>query len=700
VKAWTARMPSVSSTKTMGKFDGVLFAEGGELAQFYGRVKKSVAGEKLKQFGGLAKAEEQAKFVLSLLPAVELPKVEASTSIIDIEKAREYKEKGNDLFRRNMFIEAMEQYTLAIQHCPVNEENPEDPINKDYSIFFANRSAAMDHAGRFESCIHDIDLSLKYGYPRELWYKIYKRKGHACIKMKQYLVAKVALETALKNVGRSDIKKEKDRDNYRTRVRKQMTVFNVTKTLYNCEFVERAESTLAGGALEDRGLSRKLKIQEDGSKKALVASEAVDVEDHLVSIDPYVAVVNVSGGRAGGKICPHTLEKMFHPVPCSFGSLQTFGTFEARDEANKSYHRFEWKVLAALQRVGVLERAQLALRMVTKLQPGQVSSIVDALESSKSELPTELAAVAKTFRLPVEKATDDEKLVSTSLAVFFLRCLEVSGFTKAGSGPGLTKDQLAVFSLLQRAILVALFHTKEIILYDVPKEKKNFLEGEVAIHVSGFGIYPDIYELEEAGTGPESPVIRWFLDKKMVITAFRKVEAGNPVYLVQELPKEPKPKTQANDMITFRCANELCTVSFPLKENTKEKIISCPLDDCGIKTNIWERLKLIQKLKKDFASAKEEFKKNDVSMAKDIIKLTIDEWDRIILRPYREVDQLQALLVKCLMCEIADQERSVVEGNQFGMMISKKHKIDVMPKDEPEGMEGMTSKMIEINKVR
>ena len=59
--------------------------------------------------------------------------------------------------------------------------------------------------------------------------------------------------------------------------------------------------------------------------------------------------------------------------------------------------------------------------------------------------------------------------------------------------------------------------------------------------MSGFGIYPDIYELEEAGTGgeshikmslhsfpfsksgPESPVIRWFLDKKMVITAFRKV---------------------------------------------------------------------------------------------------------------------------------------------------------------------------------
>ena len=42
---------------------------------------------------------------------------------------------------------------------------------------------------------------------------------------------------------------------------------------------------------------------------------------------------------------------------------------------------------------------------------------------------------------------------------------------------------------------------REIILYDVPKEKKNFLDGEVAIHVSGFGIYPDIYELEQAAAG-------------------------------------------------------------------------------------------------------------------------------------------------------------------------------------------------------
>jgi len=183
-------------------------------------------------------------------------------------------------------------------------------------------------------------------------------------------------------------------------------------------------------------------------------------------------------------------------------------------------------------------------------------------------------------------------------------------------------------------------------------------------------------------SGPEKHVIYWFLDKKIVINSFRRLEKGQSVCFVEQPPPVGQQKAPANDMITFRCANELCTCSFPLKENTKEKIISCPLDDCGIKTNIWERLKLIQRLKKDFAAAKEEFLKSDVSLCKDILKPTIDEWDRIIVRPYKEVEQLQSLYVKSLICELADNERMCIEGNQFGHLQTKKHKINVMPTDE------------------
>merc|ERR1712080_34601 len=97
----------------------------------------------------------------------------------------------------------------------------------------------------------------------------------------------------------------------------------------------------------------------------------------------------------------------------------------------------------------------------------------------------------------------------------------------------------------------------------IPKEKKNYLEEPVKTDAAGFGVYPDLQEIEEAGTGPECKVIRWFLDKKLLMTGFRKVEAGSPVCIVEEQAKDSVPKLQANDMITFRCANELCSVSFP-----------------------------------------------------------------------------------------------------------------------------------------
>ena len=109
-----------------------------------------------------------------------------------------------------------------------------------------------------------------------------------------------------------------------------------------------------------------------------------------------------------------------------------------------------------------------------------------------------------------------------------------------------------------------------------------------------------------------------------------------------------------------------------------------------MKTNIWERLKLIQRLKKDFASAKLEFENSEVGVCRDILAGTIAEWDRIILRPYREGEQLQSLYLKSLVCIVADIEREFYEGNQMGMLFNKAKKMDVFPKEEEDN--GMTTK--------
>ena len=50
------------------------------------------------------------------------------------------------------------------------------------------------------------------------------------------------------------------------------------------------------------------------------------------------------------------------------------------------------------------------------------------------------------------------------------------------------------------------------------------------------------------------------------MTSFRTVEAGQPVYLVEKKTNPvPGQTPPATDMITFRCANELCSNYFPLK---------------------------------------------------------------------------------------------------------------------------------------
>ena len=385
---------------------------------------------------------DRAKYLLGL-PTVSGIKVEANKPIYDREKALEFKEKGNDFFRQRSYGEAFKHYTLALSHCPHNEEKPEDPINKDYSIILANRSAALDGAGLFEACVKDIDRAIKFGYPREFWYKVYKRQGHAYVKLRQYIYAKEALEIALKNVGRSDIKKEKDRDNYRTRIRKQMTVFNVSKTLYNVERIVRTPSCLAGGEESDRGLSKKVRLsclclltlqlslsQVKLSGGTLVTEEEVEAEDILVALDPYVAVVNVTGGRAGGKICPHTIAKMFNPAPCKFGSEALFGDLKARDEAAAGYHRFEWSILANLDRDKVLEAGRLALRMITKVEPDQVTSLATFIGKSSEAAPEALREAVKTFNMDISSAKPEDTLVAALMGIYLTRNLVASGYVR------------------------------------------------------------------------------------------------------------------------------------------------------------------------------------------------------------------------------------------------------------------------------
>ena len=90
---------------------------------------------------------------------------------IDVDKAEEHNNKGNEHFKRKEWVKAKEQYDEAIKR------NPNDP--KIYS----NRAAALQKLVAHPDSLRDLDEALKLD-PK--FVKAYSRKGAAYFLMKDY----------------------------------------------------------------------------------------------------------------------------------------------------------------------------------------------------------------------------------------------------------------------------------------------------------------------------------------------------------------------------------------------------------------------------------------------------------------------------------------------------------------------------------
>ena len=65
----------------------------------------------------------------------------------------------------------------------------------------------------------------------------------------------------------------------------------------------------------------------------------------------------------------------------------------------------------------------------------------------------------------------------------------------------LAEEELKVFKLLERAVLVSIFHLRPIHLFDVPKKKNGYLDTKVERDVCAFGLYPDLPRIEAVAAG-------------------------------------------------------------------------------------------------------------------------------------------------------------------------------------------------------
>lgn len=87
-----------------------------------------------------------------------------------------YRLQGNDLFRENKIVEAMERYNESLCYTEIGTEN--------LSMVYANRSSCFLALKMYAEALIDIDLAVNANYPDRLMPKLMKRQAN-CIRLMQ-----------------------------------------------------------------------------------------------------------------------------------------------------------------------------------------------------------------------------------------------------------------------------------------------------------------------------------------------------------------------------------------------------------------------------------------------------------------------------------------------------------------------------------
>ncbi|XP_076624715.1 protein-lysine N-methyltransferase SMYD4 isoform X2 [Colletes latitarsis] len=104
-----------------------------------------------------------------------------------IEKAQIFKIMGNREFQEKNYIQSIQSYTKCALYAPTN--------SYELSVAIANRSASLFYLNRYDDCIKDIELAIKFDYPKKLHYKLYFRAVQCYMKLGKQNLAKETLLT-------------------------------------------------------------------------------------------------------------------------------------------------------------------------------------------------------------------------------------------------------------------------------------------------------------------------------------------------------------------------------------------------------------------------------------------------------------------------------------------------------------------------
>ncbi|XP_073986517.1 SET and MYND domain-containing protein 4-like isoform X3 [Rhodnius prolixus] len=286
-----------------------------------------------------------------------------------------YRAEGNEAFKKNKDMAALEFYTKAVAFASTDSE--------ELALGYANRSAVTFSLGDYGNCVRDIDRALHGHYPEKLIYKLLERKGKCLMELGRSEEAYNVFLISLESVSKSDMDAVK-MNGFRHNVKRWME-----KTQSENEAV--AEKSVLEKPLKLPCLSHA------PSGYIQVASNAVDICYSNTMGRHVVAAENIYPGDVIAVekpfasvllpemytfFCYMCKQRCHSLVPCLHCTEVLFCSEKCRTISWEQSHCVECNLLPTLKKIGCENMELLAVKMLL-MASGNGKRLLELLENMK-----------------------------------------------------------------------------------------------------------------------------------------------------------------------------------------------------------------------------------------------------------------------------------------------------------------------------
>ncbi|XP_033752597.1 SET and MYND domain-containing protein 4-like [Pecten maximus] len=401
-----------------------------------------------KKFDKCTSNEERVSLIYKLPIAQDVIQANPNFREKCDEVAVSLRNQGNAFFQKKKYKQALDLYTQSVLFSPwrssnSNEDNGNIDKTPTLALAFANRSAVLFHMAKDELCLADIELALENGYPENLQYKLYDRKGKCYMQLKWGEEAIKAFEKAKNQIKISDLDEDKvkkiteelDKLIVACDKMKDDQHKKVMKTQAECNKCHSALPVITQRSKKFPNASIAVTMEEsEETGRGIYATDDINIGDVLVVEKAYMSVT-LPGFSVSN--CHNCCEKLFCPFPCRNCAGVGYCSRQCERESWDTYHYVECEHLGDIQ-AAQLGLGHLSFRMVLKAgfeYLKEYKNIADGVgDSFGSGFNKDGVYDSNDYNTVYnlvnhcEKRTTTDLLKRTINTVFLVKCIENSSF--------------------------------------------------------------------------------------------------------------------------------------------------------------------------------------------------------------------------------------------------------------------------------